>query len=161
METELLEKMNDQITKEIYSGYIYLGMAAHFEEAALPGFAHWMKRQAAEELEHAMKIFEYLTERGQKVVLGPIEAPRSEYGSTLEVFEAGLEHERYVSALIRDLYELALEVGDHATAIFLQWFVTEQVEEEDSFRSMIDDLQRIGTTGNGLYMLDRAAGSRE
>ncbi|MFO7941930.1 MAG: ferritin [Bacillota bacterium] len=161
MEERLLEKMNDQITKEIYSGYIYLGMAAYFEDAALPGFAHWMKRQGEEELEHAMKIFEYLTERGERVNLGAIEAPRCEYGSALEVFEAGLEHERLVTGLIRDLYELALEVGDHATAIFLQWFVTEQVEEEDSFKTMIDDLQRIDSTGNGLYMLDRSAASRE
>ncbi len=161
MNQELVAQMNDQITKELYSGYIYLGMAAYFEDEGLSGFAHWMKRQAAEESEHAMKIFEFLAERGERVQLGAIEQPRLEYESPLEVFRAGLEHEEYVTGLINDLYETALDKKDHATAIFLQWFVTEQVEEEDSFTRMIEDLQRVGDEGRGLFMMDRGAAARE
>jgi len=157
----LTAKINDQINKELYSGYIYLGMAAYFEGENLPGFAHWMKRQAEEEVEHAMKMFTFLAERGAPITLDAIDGPTTEYDSVLGVFRAGLEHEQYVTGLINDLYESALAEKDHATAIFLQWFVTEQVEEEDSFGSMIEDLERVGDCGKALYMMDRAAASRE
>ncbi len=161
MQEQLVAKINDQLNKELYSGYIYLGMAACFEEGGLPGFAHWMKCQASEEQEHAMRLFEYLVQRGERVKLTAIEEPRFEYDSALDAFEAGLEHEKYVTGLIDDLYEMALEADDHAAAIFLQWFVTEQVEEEESFTKMRDDLLRLGDCEKGLYMLDRAAAARE
>jgi len=126
MNTKLLNEMNEQINKEIYSGYLYLAMAAHFETQNLGGFAKWMEMQAKEELEHGMKFYSFLNEMGEKVELKAIDQPQTSFGSPTEVFEQVLEHEKYVTSRIHMLYELALAEKDYATEVFLQWFVKER-----------------------------------
>ena len=161
MDKKLLNEMNVQINKELFSGYLYLAMAAHFEEVNLTGFAHWMKVQAGEELEHAMKFFEFLTEVGEKVVLDAIEKPDSNFGSPLKVAEQVLEHEQFVTSRIHFLYKLAVEANEYPTQIFLQWFVNEQVEEEKNATEIVERLKLGGESGNSLIMLDRALAQRK
>lgn len=155
----LTEKMNtalnDQIKWELYSGYLYLSMSAHLNSLGLSGFALWMRYQAQEELTHAMKFYDFVNERGGQVDLHAIDAPRKEWKSPLEVFENALEHEQLVTKRINDLVDTALEERDHATNIFLQWFVTEQVEEEDNVGDIVNKLKLIGDTGNSLFMMDK------
>ena len=146
--------INDQIRKELYSGYLYLAMSAHCEDEGWSGFAHWMRQQAEEEQEHAMRFFDFVNERGGRVVLQAIEQPPVEYGSLLELFEAVYEHEQKVTASINQLYEMALGADDYATQVELQWFIEEQVEEEDSASEIVDMLEKIGDHINGLVMLD-------
>ena len=161
MLTERMEKaLNEQINAEMYSSYLYLAMAAYFEDKSLPGCAAWMKAQAQEELFHSMKFFDYVNERGGRVELQAIETPPREWGSVLEVFEASLAHEQKVTSLINGLVDLALEVKDHATNNFLQWFVDEQVEEEDSVGAVVDKLKLMGEATGGLFMIDRELGQR-
>lgn len=126
------ESLNFQLNRELYSGYLYLAMAAYFEDQDLPGFGNWMRIQAQEELSHAMKFYDYLVQRGSRVELAEIETPEKEWDSPLSVFEQVYEHEKMVTGLINDLVDLAIELKDHATNNFLQWFVAEQVEEEES-----------------------------
>ncbi len=156
METAL----NDQINAEIYSSYLYLAMAAYFEDLGTGGFSSWMKAQAQEELFHAMKFFNYVNERGGRVHLGAIKEPPKEWPNTLEAFQAALEHEKYVSSRINDLVNLAIEEKDHATNNFLQWFVSEQVEEEDNAGQIVDKLKLMGEAAGGIFMLDRELGQR-
>ena len=155
MKPSMREALNEQMNKELYSGYLYLSMSAYFESEALLGFAQWMKDHAQEEVDHAMKIFHFMNERGQRVTLGAIDQPETEFASPLSVFEMALAHEKMVTGLINDLYELALSEKDHATAVFLQWFITEQVEEEATFGDILDQLKRAGTSEHALFMLDR------
>ncbi len=152
--------MNEQIKSELYSGYLYLAMAAHFETLNLKGFAHWMRVQAQEEQTHALKFFDFIIERGGEVELKAIEQPPSAFGSPLEVFQTVLEHEKTVTGLIDDLYALAKNENDYASEIFLQWFVTEQVEEEDNATEIVETLKMIGDKAQGTLMLDRALGQR-
>jgi ferritin len=161
MNKKLLDEMNVQINKEIYSGYLYLAMAAHFEEENFSGFAHWMTIQAEEELEHAMKFFEFLHDVGEKVVLDAIDKPDSEYGNSQKVFEQVLEHEQYVTSRIHLLYKLAVETNEYPTQMFLQWFVNEQVEEEKNATEILEKLKLAGESGNALLMLDRALAQRK
>jgi len=161
MNTKLLNEMNEQINKEIYSGYLYLAMAAHFETQNLGGFAKWMEMQAKEELEHGMKFYSFLNEMGEKVELKAIDQPQTSFGSPTEVFEQVLEHEKYVTSRIHMLYELALAEKDYATEVFLQWFVKEQVEEEKNATEILESLKMAGESGNFLFMLDRKLGERE
>ena len=161
MDKKLLDEMNVQINKELFSGYLYLAMAAHFENANLPGFAHWMKVQAGEELEHAMKFFEFLAEVGEKAVLDAIEKPDSNFGSPLKVAQQVLEHEQFVTSRIHMLYKLATESNEYPTQMFLQWFVNEQVEEEKNATAIVETLKLGGETGNSLIMLDRALAQRK
>lgn len=161
MNKKLLDEMNVQINKELYSGYLYLAMAAHFEEKNLPGFAHWMTIQAGEELEHAMKFFEFLNEVGGKVILEAIEKPDSEFGNPQEVFKQVLEHEQYVTSRIHLLYKLAVETDEFPTQMFLQWFVNEQVEEEKNATEILENLKLAGESGNSILMLDRALNQRK
>lgn len=154
------EALNSQINAEMYSSYLYLSMSAYFESTGLSGFANWMRAQAQEELMHAMKFYDYVNERGGRVILGPIEAPLSEWESPLATFEATYEHEQKVTGLINDLVNLAMEEKDHATNTFLQWFVTEQVEEEASASEIVNKLKLIGDAPGGLFMLDRELGTR-
>jgi ferritin len=151
---KLQAAINDQIRKELYSGYLYLAMSAYCEDEGWSGFAHWMREQAAEEQEHAMRLFDFINERGGRVVLQAIEQPPVEYGSLLELFEAVYEHEQKVTASINQLYEMALDADDYATQVELQWFIEEQVEEEDSASEIVDMLEKIGDHINGLVMLD-------
>lgn len=149
------EALNEQIKWEFYSAYLYLSMAAYFGFVNLPGFANWMKVQAQEELVHAMKLFDFVTERGGKVTLAAVDAPPSEWDSPLAVFEATYEHEQVVTGRINALVDLAAAESDHATNQMLQWFVTEQVEEESSADEMVQKLKLVGKEGGGLFMLDR------
>ena len=161
MDKKLQKAFNDQIKHELYSSYIYLAMAAYFETKNLPGFAHWMKIQYKEEVAHAMKMFEFLNDRGQRVLLQAIPQPVLEFSSSLEVFEETLKHEQKVTSLINALYELAKEVSDHASVVFLQWFISEQVEEEKNATAIIQTLKLIKTEGAPLIMLDRELAKRE
>ena len=164
MRTMLSEKMekalNDQLNAEMYSSYLYLSMAAYFQSINLSGFSTWMRVQTQEEMVHAMKFYDFINERGGRVTLGQIEGPPTEWESPLGAFEAALEHEQKVTGLINTLMDLALEGRDHATQIFLQWFVTEQVEEEDSANEVIQKIKLMGDAQGGLFMVDRELGQR-
>jgi ferritin len=157
----LQDAMNEQIKNELYSAYLYLSMSAYCEAANLPGFAHWMRMQAEEEVSHAMKFYQFIHERGGRVVLQAIDQPPVEFQSPLNAFEQTLEHEQKVTAMIHDLYTLAVQEKDYASQAFLQWFVTEQVEEEDSATQIVETLKMIGDKGHALLMLDRELGRRE
>jgi ferritin len=161
MLSKKMEKaINQQINAEIYSSYLYLSMATYFESISLGGFSNWMRQQAQEELFHGMKMFDYVCERGSRVTLKAIGQPPSKWTSPLDAFKNVLEHEQKVTGLINNLVNLALDERDHATNIFLQWFVSEQVEEEDTAGSLVDKLKLIGKDANGLFMLDTELASR-
>jgi ferritin len=153
--------INDQIRDELYSAYLYLSMSAYFEANNLPGSARWMRLQSEEEVSHAMKLFDYIHDRGSQVTLQGIEQPPSEFASTLDIFEKALAHEQKVTGLINDIYALAVKENDYPTQIELQWFITEQVEEEKSAGEIVDQLKMVGDHGPSLLMLDRALGARE
>jgi ferritin len=156
------EALNQQINAEMYSSYLYLAMAAHFQTANFTGFAHWMRVQAKEEEGHAMKIYDYILERNGKIALKAVEAPPAKLGSPLKVFEETYKHEQTVTARIHKLAELAGEERDHATAIFLQWFINEQVEEEAQANLIYEQLKMIGEDHiGGIFMLDHRVGKRE
>ena len=154
------DAMNEQIKNEFFSAYQYLSMAAYCESENLPGFAQWMRAQAQEETEHAMKIYNFILDRNGRVVLRGIEEPVVDFGSPLEVFEQALEHEQKVTAMINDLYGLAVGENDYASQTFLQWFVTEQVEEEKNAGDVVDTLKMIGDKSEALFLLDRELGQR-
>lgn len=150
--------LNDQIHHELTSAYLYLSMAAYFEGTNLPGSGRWMRRQAKEELGHAMKLFDYVNDRDGRVTLRAIAQPKVEFASLVEVWEQALAHEQKVTGLISALYAQAQQAGDHATQAMLQWFVTEQVEEERTARTVLEQAQRIGQLSSALYFLDRHLG---
>ena len=154
------DAMNEQIKNELFSAYQYLSMAAFCEAENLPGFAHWMRAQAQEETEHAMKFYDFILDRNGRVVLQAIEQPVVEFGSPLEVFERALEYEREVTAMINDLYGLAVRENDYASQTFLQWFVTEQVEEEKNAGDVVETLKMIGDKSEALFLLDRELSRR-
>jgi len=156
METALRRQLN----RELYSAYLYLSMSAYFESVNLKGLANWMQVQTQEELLHAMKFYNYLVSRGGRVIMEAIEAPPSEWKSPLEAFEHVCEHEQKVSALIHELVKCAVALKDHATNSFLQWFVTEQVEEEASADEVRQKLRLIGEDADGLLLLDGKLGQR-
>jgi ferritin len=159
MISERMEQaINKQINAELYSAYLYLAMAAYFESVDLEGCAKWMKAQTQEEISHAMKMYDYVAERGGRVVLDAIAAPKSEWDSPLAAFENAYEHEQLVTSLINGLMETAMAEKDHATQIFLQWFVSEQVEEEASANGVVQKLKLAGESG--LFMVDRELGQR-
>lgn len=161
MINESMQKaINEQINKELYSAYLYLSMSAFFETRNLPGFAHWMKLQAGEELQHGMKFFEYLNERGGKVELTAIAAVPTEWKGNLEVFKQVQEHETLVTASIHSLYELALKEKDYPSQVMLQWFINEQVEEEKNAADIVQHLEMIDARGSGVLMLDHELGKR-
>lgn len=155
------KSLNDQLNAEMYSSYLYLSMNAYFKSVHLDGFANWMYAQAQEELMHAMKFYDFINQRGGRVVLSAIDAPPTAWDSPLAVFEETLKHEKKVTGLINALVETALSENDHATNIFLQWFVSEQVEEEDSVGSVLEQLKLLGDAKGGLFMLDRELAKRE
>jgi ferritin len=155
MNEKIRKALNNQVNAELYSSYLYLSMASHFKRLSFDGFARWMEVQAIEELTHAMKFFNFINERGGKADLTTIEGPPTSWDSPLSTFEAVYNHEVKVSGLIYDLVNLATEEKDHATVNFLQWFVTEQVEEETTADSLVQKLKLIGSEGGGLYLLDR------
>ncbi|MBM3126137.1 MAG: ferritin [Chloroflexi bacterium] len=152
--------MNEQINKELFSSYLYLSMAAYFEDKSLPGFAHWMRTQEAEEREHAMKFYDFILERGGKVMLKAIEAPKTDWKSSLELFEEVAAHEAKVTASINSLYELALKEKDYPAQVMLQWFITEQVEEEKNAAEIVASLKLIEERGTAVLMLDHRLAKR-
>jgi ferritin len=157
---KMQKAMNEQIKAELDSAYIYLSMAAYFETMNLEGFAHWMRLQSEEEVEHAMKFFDHINERGGQVALKPVDGPPIEFESPLQIFQMAYEHEKKVTRLIHDLYKLALDESDYAANSMLQWFVDEQVEEEDSALQIVEQLEMIGDSKTGLLMLDRELAKR-
>lgn len=157
---DMEKAINEQINKELYSAYYYLSMAAFLESDGLDGMAGFMKAQAQEEVEHAMKFYSYVNEQGGRVWLDTIEKPKEEFKDAQEIFTLSLEHEQYVTSRIHALVDLALKENDHATKAFLDWYVTEQVEEEATMSTILDKLKRVGSTGQGLLMLDAQLGQR-
>jgi len=158
---ELADAINAQITQELTASYNYLGMSTYFDEQSLDGFASWMQNQHAEEQVHAMKLLNYLQDRGGRVVLSELPAPRVSYSNPLEVFKVSLEMEIENTTSINALYELALKHSDHATKSHLQWFLDEQVEEEKSMEDIIALLERVGDDTAGLLYLDDKLGQRK
>lgn len=160
LSNNMLNALNKQINKEIYSAYLYMSMSAYSQYTGLKGFANWFMVQYNEEMEHAMKIYTYVNDQGEQVKLMAIDEPPVEFESPMDMFEKTLDHEKFITKSINELIDLAIEEKDHATEIFLQWFVTEQIEEEGNDNDIINQLKLIGDNGNGLIMLDRELGGR-
>ena len=160
LDKEMEEALNGQLNAEMYSAYLYLAMSAYFQSTNLGGFANWMRVQYQEEMVHAFKFYDFINERGGRVNLKPIDAPQAEWESPLAAFEGAYSHEQKVTGLINDLVDLAIKKRDHATNIFLQWFVSEQVEEEDSASAVVEKIKLVGDAKGGMFMLDREMGQR-
>ena len=158
---KMQDALNDQINAEMYSAYLYLAMNAYFQSINFNGFAQWMRIQYQEEMIHAMKIYDFIAERGGRIVLDAIDKPQGEWKSPLAAFEAAYKHEQKVTGLINGLVELAKKEKDHATDIFLQWFVTEQVEEENNASEIVAKLQMLKDSAGQMFMLDRELGKRK
>ncbi len=159
MLTEKMQQaLNDQVNAELQAYYTYLSVSAYFEDQNLRGFAGWMRTHSDEEMVHAMKILDFIHSRRGRVKLQLIPQPKTEWGSALEAFQDALKHEQHVTDLINKLVELSTQEGDYATHSFLQWFVDEQVEEEQLVDDVIQDLKRVGDFGPGLFLLDRELG---
>ncbi len=155
MNKKVYKALNEQIKHELYSSFIYLSMASYFENIPLEGFAKWFRKQAAEEHEHAMKIYTYLLDRNVEVDLQAIDKPPNKFHSIQEIMEMALEHEKKVTHWIHQIYDLAIEEKDHGTHVFLQWFITEQVEEEKNAQDNLDQVVLIGDDKAALFVLDQ------
>jgi len=155
LKEKMLTALNEQINAEQYSAFLYLSMSSWFHDKGLPGFANWMYIQYQEELTHANKLFNYVVERGERPAMKAIDQMPVEWDGIIEIYEATLKHEQHVTELINNLVDIAVEVKDHATQSFLQWFVDEQVEEEANVTEILDNLKLINGQGNGIFMLDR------
>lgn len=161
MLSKTMEKaLNDQVHWELYSAYLYVSMATYFEDKGLMGFANWMHVQDQEEKLHADKFYNYIVERGGRVILQAIDAPPHDWESPLAVFEQALEHEQGVTERIYKLMDLALAERDHATASLLKWFIDEQVEEESNVSDVIAKLKLVNQTPGGAFMLDKDLATR-
>jgi ferritin len=158
---KMQDALNAQINAELYSAYLYLAMAAYFEDQNLKGMAHWMEKQAAEEYEHAKKFYDFIFERGGRVTLKAIDTPPVAWKSPLEVFRESYAHEQKVTRLIYDLVELASAEKDHAASVLLDWYVEEQVEEEASAAEIVAHLEAVKDSPPALFMLDSRLGARE
>jgi len=154
------QAINQQINAELYSEYLYLAMSAYCESIDLPGFANWMLQQSIEERTHAMRLYNFVFDRDGRVLLDKIDKPQAEYKSILDMFEQTLKHEQYVTKLIHELYELAVKENDYAAQVELQWFISEQVEEEKTAKDIIQQLKRIGSDSTALYIFDQKMGER-
>jgi ferritin len=157
---KMQDALNKHLNEEFYSSYLYLSIAAHFEEENLKGFANWFKVQSQEEYGHAMKFYSYIVQTGGEVKLKEISAPKTSWKSVMEAFKDTLAHENKITGLIHKLVDAAIQAKDYATNNFLQWFVTEQVEEEATVEEIIHKLEMIGDNKGGLYMMDRELGAR-
>jgi ferritin len=153
--------INKQINHEFASAYVYLSMSAYFERTNFEGFASWARVQSQEEIVHAMKLFDYLNDRGGVVRLHAVPEPPNEFASPLSVFERALDQEKQVTKLIHELYEFAADERDHPTQVALEWFIQEQVEEEKSISVIVEQLRMVGDNGTGLLLLDRELGARK
>jgi ferritin len=154
------DAINKQINAEFFSAYQYLAMAAYFKDLSLNGFANWMRQQANEEVEHGMKLYNFVLERSGKVELKQIAAPKGTWKSTLEVVQHALEHEKNVTQMIANLVELSRKEKDKSAEVMLDWFVNEQVEEEDNASDLVDQVKLCGE-GHGLFILDRELANRK
>jgi len=157
---KMQQAFNDQIHAEIESAYLYLAMAGYFETLTLPGMAHWMEIQATEEMAHAMRFYRHITEREGTIALQALKAPKAKWTSPLQAWREAYKHEQYITGRIHALVDLAQKTGDHAAGPMLQWFVSEQIEEEASASQIAGTLERLGDSGNGLVMLDRELAAR-
>lgn len=157
---KMTEALNGQIKEEIFSAYLYFAMAADFESKDWPGVASWMKVQAQEEMGHALKIYTWINERGGKAVFEAIDKPQETWDSALSLFEAAHEHEQHITSCFYDLVKIAREEGDISTEIFLQWFVTEQVEEEANASEIVGKIKKVKDSQNGMYLLDKELSAR-
>jgi len=160
LDKQMSKALNKQINKEMYSAYLYMAMSAHANNGGLKGFANWFMVQYHEEMFHAMKLYEYIQRQGEEVVLAEIQAPPASFTSPLDMFTQTLEHEQFITKSINELMDLAIKKKDHATQIFLEWYVTEQVEEEENDNDIIAQLKLIGDNAHALLMLDRELAAR-
>lgn len=160
LKKKIQKALTRQINEEMYSGYLYLSMESYFRSISLSGFASWMRVQVQEELYHGMRFYDFVHERGGRVILDTIQQPDSEWATPLAAFEQIMIHEEKVTALINALMDLAITEQDHATKIFLQWFVSEQVEEESSVGDVLNKLRLIQNDSSGLFMLDAEMAKR-
>jgi ferritin len=156
----MVKALNGQINKEMYSAHLYMAMSAYSSNIGLSGFANWFMVQYQEEMLHAMKFYNYIVDQGAKVELQAIEKPAKEFGTTFDMLNATLGHEKFITRSINDLVDLAIEEKDHATNIFLQWYITEQIEEEGNDNAIIDKLKLAGKEGNGIFMIDKDLAAR-
>ena len=157
---KMAKALNEQINKEIYSAFLYLSMSSYSDSIGMKGFANWFMVQYQEEMEHAMRFYHYVQEQGEQVILMAIDKPETKWASPQAMFEKTLTHEQFVTKLIHNLVDLAAKEKDHATGIFLQWFVTEQVEEEANANEMIDKMKLVGKQGSGLFLIDKELAAR-
>jgi ferritin len=155
IDKKMAQALNEQINRELYSAYLYMSMSAYSNKTGLKGFANWFMVQYHEEMFHAMKLYEYIQRQGEDIKLEVIKAPPAEFASPLDMFTQTLTHEQYITSSINGLMELAIKKKDHATQIFLEWYVTEQVEEEENDNDIIAQLKLIGDNAHALLMLDR------
>jgi len=160
LSAKMNEQLNTHLNLEIFSSHLYLSMSAYFEKMGLGGFASWMYHQYEEETGHMQKFFKYVGDREGDVTISAMDAPQTTWESPLDAFEDSLKHEKEISAKINQLVDLALEERDHATNNFLQWFVSEQVEEESTVGQIVSKLQLIGDSKDGLYHLDKELNAR-
>lgn len=157
---KIIEALNNQINKEFTAAYNYLALAVYFDEQNLPGFAHWMRVHRSEEDSHGMRLYNFLLEHNAKVDLQPIEKPRSDFGSPVEVFEYILQHEHEVTTHVFELYELAMEEKAHTVKVELEWFITEQAEEEKVVNTILEQLRMVQSDPAGVLVLDRELAQR-
>jgi len=160
LSNEMQDALNKQINEELFSSYLYASMASHFEHTSLKGFAKWMNMQSDEERGHAQRIIEYMHNRGARVIRAAIAAPQSEWPTTLAAFEDAYKHECHISACINKLATMAVKENDHATHALMEWFVTEQVEEESNVDQIVQQLRMVDGNPAALFLLDREIGSR-
>jgi len=160
MNKSIVETLNRNINLEFYSGYLYLSLAAYCESINLSGFAHWLQIQSREENEHAMRLFHFVNDREERVMLLPIDQPPVEFQSVLDVMQHALDHERQVTEMIHRAYALAIKEEDYPTQVHLQWFITEQVEDEKKVYEIIEQLKMIGNQDDALLLLDRQLAER-
>jgi len=154
----VLAALNEQVNAELHSAYLYLGMSAWCEGKNLPGFAGWMRKQFGEEQAHALKIYDYILDQGGEAALKPIAGVPAAYKSLQDVWEKTLKHERHVSALVNKLYALAQKEQDFATVALMQWFITEQVEEEKNASTILEQVKMVGTNSSAIFFIDRHVG---
>ena len=160
LQKKMAKALNEQINKEMFSAFLYMSMSAFSNDMGLKGFANWFMVQYHEEMFHAMKLYEYIQRQGEPVNLKPLEGPATKFDSPLDMFEKTLAHEQFITKSINDLVDLAISQKDHATQIFLEWYVTEQVEEEDNDNEILAQLRLIGDNAHALLMLDRELAAR-
>jgi ferritin len=161
MDKKILDALNEQLREEINSAYLYLAMSSDMKFKNMNGTSNWFQIQAQEEIAHAARIYNFIHDRGGQPELPAIEKPQVSWDSLLEAFEAALKHEKYISGCINRLVDLSRETGDHAAETFLQWFVTEQVEEEATADEIVEQLKFLGDNHHALFMLDRELGARQ